>query len=349
MQFQPHCEQCFRTPFDGEDDEFRKFLSCEVCKSAFFCSESCQSAGLSEHQKHQCSDLKEHILCESLKRLFTMQSGDLAVQMPMEHSLSFYQPLSSCRSWKDYFDFSENPLADCIDAEFKAIPGDETNLTAWRGLKLATDATSFILTILAGLEHSIQDLADRTTLTIHIVGASQQEFKLASMNEELLHWLPQLQHLTIGYIGPDFVHLGNELLSATCCPQCTATGRSRHMFGSDILYHDFCDKDQLSTQYPPDLLIAFNSGHADTERDRWTPTLGKLIQMGIPVVFTTYNRHEAMEEADVLRSLGAAFTLHPEENRWRGMLPYFETFATRYELYYHNYWWYAVMGRTQHI
>lgn len=67
--------------------------------------------------------------------------------------------------------------------------------------------------------------------------------------------------------------------------------------------------------------------------------------MGTPAVFTAYNRQEAVAGAEKLDGLGAAFTLRPEENKWKDLMPYPETFAKRYEIYYKNFWWYLVKGQ----
>lgn len=61
-----------------------------------------------------------------------------------------------------------------------------------------------MLTILAGLEEVYPDLAAREVLTIHIIGATQEEAQIQMMNEELLHILPSLKRLVVGYIGPEF-------------------------------------------------------------------------------------------------------------------------------------------------
>ena len=73
-------------------------------------------------------------------------------------------------------------------------------LQACHFLKSAVDSSSFILTILTGLESEILNLASRTEITIHIIGADWEEIRRGSMTEELYHLLPNLERLVVGYV-----------------------------------------------------------------------------------------------------------------------------------------------------
>lgn len=53
-----------------------------------------------------------------------------------------------------------------------------------------------------------------------------------------------------------------------------------------------------------------------------------------------------MDEERVFNDLGAHFSKRPAENPWRGVLPKFDMFMERYDVYYFNYYWYIVKGRT---
>lgn len=323
-------------------------MKCEDCDMAFFCSDACRSTSLDSHQQQRCSDLQEHAACETVKIQSIKDTGELGVLMPTEGPRSSYVPLSTLQSWKEYFDFSGNPLAPAINKDFQPLKDDAEVKTIWRLLKLATESSSFILTILAGLESAIPDLASRTSLTLHFLGPDLQELKIMRLHEELLHLLLNLQHLIVGLVGPDFPITGKDSEKATSvesCPECKTAGRTRQIFFSRSLYHDFCSKNPLAVKHPPDMLVAFNSGHADAESHSWQPTLKRILDTGTPAVFTTYNQKEALEEASVLKNLGAKFLVRPEQNRWRGLIPCFESFEARYETYHQNFWWYVVKGR----
>lgn len=152
VRFQPHCENCFRTPFDIDEQESKKLMKCEHCNLAFFCSEDCRSASLPEHRQKKCSALQQYAACEVEKNLFMKETGKRIVQMLTKLPRTSYQPLTSLRSWKDYFEFSYNPLVESIDEAFRPIADVPNSSRASRLLTLATNPSSFVLTILAGLE-----------------------------------------------------------------------------------------------------------------------------------------------------------------------------------------------------
>ena len=194
---------------------------------------------------------------------YIKKTGEAMIQLPSEHPHHTYKPLYTAQSWKEFFDFSP---AD----------GEETSLHACRFLRVAVDSSSFIFTVLAGLESEIPDLASRTKLTIHIVGADYQEIRRASITEELYHLLPKLQVLVVGYVGPDVgsTHGSTKkILEFECCPDCQEMGRSpRQAFLAEGLYHHFAESD-LFAKYHPDLIVAFHSGHAESQVQEWRPTL----------------------------------------------------------------------------
>ena len=57
-------------------------------------------------------------------------------------------------------------------------------------------------TILSGLEHTILDLATRSSLRIDMVGADPEELLAQRLNENILHYCPNLIKLTIRFVGP---------------------------------------------------------------------------------------------------------------------------------------------------
>ena len=275
------------------------------------------------------------------------ETGEAMIQLPSESPRYTYKALHTARSWKDYFeDVSESPFGQFINTDFSPAKDDKVFLHACRFLKVAVDSSSLVLTILAGLESDIPDLASRTKLTIHVVGADDQEIRRARMTEELYHLLPELQALVVGYVGPDVgsAHANaTKLLDFDCCPKCQNMNRSsRQAFLANDLYHDFVES-ELFANYPPDLIVAFHSGHAKVST--WQPTLQSILDLDIPAVFTTYNKQEALDEEQSLDDMGAHFSSRLAENPWRGVLPMFDVFVGQYDVYYCNYYWYIVKGR----
>ncbi|CAD6583610.1 MAG: hypothetical protein ASARMPRED_001369 [Alectoria sarmentosa] len=350
VQRQPKCETCLRTPFDLVDPATFRLTPCDDCKLAFFCSPSCRAEGLELHQQNQCSLLEDAGACELIKMEHIKETGEAMIQLPTENPRRTYISLGTVQTWKGYFEtISDSPFASIITEDFSPAGDDEKSLSACRFLKVAVDSSSLILTILAGLESEIPSLTSRTKLTIHMIGADKHEIRLASMTEELYHLLPNLERLVVGYVGPDVGPSHGDttkLLEFQCCPECQKMGRSsRQAFLADDLYHDFAKSD-LFAKYPPDLIVALHSGHAESQTDRWRPTLQCMLDLGVPAVFTTYNQNEAVEEEQSFKNLGAHFSRRFAENPWRGVLPMFDMFTERYDVFYHNYYWYIVKGRT---
>jgi len=329
------------------DKDFR-LVSCTDCKLAFFCSSECRSKSEQEHRVRQCADLKEHGEIELVRIKHTEATGEVAIQLPTQSPRTTYRPLSSAMNWKEFFeDISSSPFGSYITKDFGPADDNAEYQRICRFLKAAVDTSTYILTILAGLESELADLVSRTSLTIHIVGATEQELATGRMTEELFHLLPNLRNLMVGYIGPDIGDREglSELLDFECCPNCQAMGRPpRKFFMTNALYHDFTQS-RLFTQHPPDLIVAFHSGHYEAETTTWWPTVDRILDLGIPTLFTTYNEQEAVEEEKVLERKGAHFTKRMEKNRWSGVLPYFDNFVERYATYYLNGYWYIVKGR----
>ncbi|KAK4690991.1 hypothetical protein P7C71_g5918, partial [Lecanoromycetidae sp. Uapishka_2] len=199
--------------------------------------------------------------------------------------------------------------------------------------------------MLAGLQSEIPDLPRRASLTVHVVGATEEELLGMAMAEELLHLLPNLEDVVVGYVGPELgIKKGpTKLQDLECCPECQGMGRTRKIFLSDSLYHDFTHS-SIFDSYKPDLIIAYHSGHHEVETDTWWPTLNLILDSGTPAVFTTYNEQEALGEEKVFDGMGARFTKRMEKNRWSGVLPYFDNTGERYAKYYLNNYWYIVKG-----
>lgn len=260
-----------------------------------------------------------------------------------------YIPLSTAKTWKAYFEnISDKSESQYITNEFSPAPGGPQNENICRILKLSTNASTNALTLIAGLEATFPDLIARTCLTIHIVGANSQELLAQRLNEELLHLLPNLQTLVVGYVGPDMPSksTGDELEDFGCCPACTGANRTRSVFMKRELYHEFA-KTRLFASYPTDLIAAFHPGFSQEEVDSWRPTLERILDLDVPSVFTNYNVDEATEEEEILLKLGARFLKKPEENQWRGRYPYLDPATEPYAIYYLNYFWYIVKGKVE--
>ena len=238
-------------------------------------------------------------------------------------------------------------MSSMITEDFFPARKDIVSERACACLMLAAESSSLLITILAGLESELFDLASRAKLTIHVVGAGELEIRRASMMEELYHLLPNLQILVVGYVGPDVRPIHGDIgkiLEFGCCFKCQGMNRSpRQAFLANYPYHDFTKSD-LFLKYPPDLIVAFHTGHARSLE--WQPTLNRILDLEVPAVFTTYNVQLALDEEQSFNSMNAHFSKRPAENRWRGVIPKPDFAMKRYDMFYVNYYWYIVKGRT---
>ena len=301
--------------------------------------------------------------------LGALRIADSSVSLPTKHPRSTYVQLSSLTSWRDYFELSKDPTAGCISTTNRVTSVDSETVIRYIDLKNTSKEMTCVLTILAGLEATITDLDTKSALTIHLVGAAQWEMSKIMLTEELLHLCPSLKHLKIGYVGPDNVYFdystiayvgpddvyfdysngvssppSRESSSLDCCKECEGNGRSNCFFAYRGLYHEFLTTD-LATHHPPDLIVAFTTGHQVSCIDSWAPTLKQILALNKPAVFTTYNAKEASEEEAAFDNLGASYIMRPQINTWHGLVGFYERSGPKNILWYKNLYWYIVKGQ----
>ncbi|KAL8785747.1 MAG: hypothetical protein Q9195_008513 [Heterodermia aff. obscurata] len=291
--------------------------------------------------------MQELKICETILIKSIEVEGHNAVQLPTMGPRRTYKPLSSAKSWYEYFkDLNGTDSIEFVKPDFTPRDSNPNSVAVCNMLKLASDSVSTVLTALAALELTIPDLSQRDRLTIHVLGGTARELMILRLNEEFLHLLPNLRLVTVGYIGPDTLsETGKgQLLPSECCQYCKAAGRKRQVFLRKRLYHE-CDEASLFPEFPPDLIMACNSGHADEETESWRPTLERILAKDIPAVFTTFTEQEAIDEQTVFGRMGAHFVQTCEKNRWHGLVPKIENFGARYEVFYYNHYTYIVKGK----
>ena len=222
-------------------------------------------------------------------------TGKVGLQLPTPFPMGAYWPPSGLEGWHKYFAFIvQVPGLEKLYKDLSPRDNSPEAQNASSLFKVASEQTSATLTVVAALEAILPDLETRSTLTIHIIGAIEQEFKDLLMNEEYLHLLPASKTLVVGYFGPDLPIPTDEtpLLDQDCCPECKKQGRCKKMFCVRGLYHEYKDI-ELARNYPPDILVAFHSGFAQVEQASWRPTVQHILDSGTPAAFTTYIEQEA--------------------------------------------------------
>lgn len=271
-----------------------------------------------------------------------------------------FTPLASASTWLDYFsDISDKGVA-CHNLGDNLSPDEPScesmTSTEFRAterigkrLSLATESMSIPMTIIAALEDTMPDLQSRTTLSIHLVGASSRELGDIVLFEELLHLLPNLQHIEVVLAGPESPgeegdgNAGSELVEMDCCATCTSRGRTRTCRLFRGVYDAFGSSPVFTK---PDLAVLFHSGRSQKEVESWKPTTRFLIDQEILTLCTTYTEREAVEETEELDELGVKLLVRPEVNKWKAMVPIPKWWEGKeHDVFYVNFYRYVFQGR----
>ena len=117
--------------------------------------------------------------------------------------------------------------------------------------------------------------------------------------EYLAHRLPALKSLDIRFIGPRMEENNNTTKLAETCDGCSKLGRVISHDFYKMSYQQFRELEDFSA---PDLVLVQNCGFHESPLDskEWTEGwagLGSLLHSnGVPVIFTSYTRTEALED-----------------------------------------------------
>ena len=212
---------------------------CEQCELVSACGECTL-----QHSPKVCKQYQEMNRIDVFRIAHFELTGKASIYLPAEPRTS-YKPLSSAANWADYyFNISGRCIAlepllqrvlrqDLASEEVEGVLEGATpdEIHAVRqfnlSLKLATDALSRPLSIIAALEDI--GLVSKEKITLHVIGAAGKEMAEMMLMEELPHLLPSLNHLDILYIGPNTPVLNSpfeyETIDMDCCPTCKSRNR----------------------------------------------------------------------------------------------------------------------------
>jgi splicing suppressor protein 51 len=274
-----------------------------------------------------------------------LETKQTSVDMPTAAPRSTYIPLSSATSWGYFFStISDKSMTKgLLSPDLKPLVG---NIEMACAMTAATDKSSRMLTIIAGLETVFPNLATKEDLTLHIIGASAMELDTLMMFEEIMHLLPALRKLHCVFVGIELPNPvdGNSRVLLNSCPNCSASGRQRSMEMWRGAYHDVITKSKLPR---PDMAVAFHTGSSQDAVEQWAPTLKYLANAEHATIFTTYNEDEMKGETTILKALGAEFIVPGERNKWQGMTPKLEIAEeNENSIFYDHMYWYVLAGKT---
>ena len=149
----------------------------------------------------------------------------------------------------------------------------------------------------------IEDFGKRTSLVVHIVGASIYEIIGIIKWEYLAHRLPALKDLHLVFVGPeldpeDDTGTGEEAVVVQC-EECEKLGRRITQQTRSMTYQAFRRRQPTAV---PDLVLVQNCGFHEYEvgssgwQEGWVGLPSLLHDNKAPVIFTSYTRGEAMRD-----------------------------------------------------
>lgn len=321
------CAICYKTEFQSA--VYRRFSACDGCQLVHWCSQECQQRIPTAHTVQDCTEMRnlravERVLIDYAIARKSQKKITLFTQFPR----TTYIPLSHIKDWDDY----HRRIYPEIDQDLRPLTMEigsshPNPATASAALKqVVTDATSIPVTIIAGLEASIPNISDRKELIIHILGASDKETQGLALMDEILHFFPRLKTLRISYVGPEIDQAIIERYSDpnknTACPSCQPRGLFRSGTFWSSTYHDFVSRNGGARMVKPDLIVAMNTGFSEVDVDSWRQSIEVVLKLGVPALFTAYQREEAFQEHLLLSGRSDVEFLVPfQENKWGGVIP----------------------------
>ncbi|KAJ6497683.1 hypothetical protein C8R45DRAFT_1094028 [Mycena sanguinolenta] len=319
------CVACYRTEFQWSPST--TFDCCSSCKLVHWCPDHAKSDSKSTlHTPEDCAELKNLFSAERVLIDYALARKSARKIIIHSEPRRSHIPIVQLTSWKDYLRRIHPTLGELLEPLTDEIGGSHPNrATARDALKrVVLEGTSFVATVMYGLEMAFPDVAQRGSLTIHFVGAASYEIDGLGLMEELLHHLPKLKLLKLHYVGPEIspnAILGNtDSTRNWACPLCEAKGRKRFNVLSTLPYHDYIAQNPSAPK--PDLVVGLNTGFSEVDVDSWKKSVKAILRLGVPTLFTAYQKEEALLERKMLQRIGGVeFVLPAEENKWRGTIP----------------------------
>ncbi|KAJ8075506.1 hypothetical protein PM082_021136 [Marasmius tenuissimus] len=309
---------------------------CSTCQSVFYCSEEHWKSARPMHAtlpaeggfdcgRTQCQLLDDIRIDSSFMATMTEGSGML-VWYPSRIKQQ-WEPLRDGQARKNWEDEYAELLKEHFGNEMtQSKETEEASLPP--SLRAISVGLSMPMTILYALQrlNADEEWARKPELTIHVIGASsEKEVPAAVVFDEILHRLPELEHLRLVFVGPDIKHVIKALRRPNTlkpeymdpCEGCLRQNRKRTHELHAMLYHEYVEN--LDSKFmKPDLAVAFNSGANTYQDDSWKETIELLVKRKIPSAFTSFSEDEARDVTDVLKDAGATLIpgMGPVRNPW---------------------------------
>lgn len=261
------CNICF-------SNDVKQLQVCAKCLCVSYCSKDHKEKDKERHSK-DCSELR---VCFEIDKslLEAVGFGDIPFSDPV-----------SC-------DFPGSP--SCLEDIKTYSESLLQNLGTIEG-RVLTDIMSAPMTIVQ-LLYSL-DLASKSSLSIEIVGAGGFEMQYFEKWEQLLHWLPVVNTLSLTFVGPD---VEGQLGCMNLCELCVSRKVDLKIVCSTEFYHDF-----INIHSRPDLIVAFNAGFTENIqckiKDTWKNSIPEMLKRNCPILVTSYTHKESKSDLNRVQSL----------------------------------------------
>lgn len=214
--------------------------------------------------------------------------------------------VDAVRSWEDYL---------ALYAPAAAAAGRCELIADERAVRLASSAFSFVLTLAAFLPRLLPDCSPAHEVALHVIGARAEAMMPDYLWDELALLHPDLPGIEITLVG-DHVPRSRRAQSARGLPLQVDAVRG--------LYHDT----ELPSAREPNAFILFNPGIGHPLlRERWGPTIKKLLESGKPILLTSFSASDQERDVVELHKLAANlgcshhidFLVQPQVNPFRSL------------------------------
>lgn len=300
-------------------NDVKQLRVCSKCLCVSYCSEDHKEKDKDRHSK-DCSELK---VCFEIDKslLEAVGFGDIPFSDPV--SIDFPQSASCLEEIKKY---SESLMENLGTIEGRVL----------------IDVMSPPMTIV----HNVysMELAANKSLSIELVGAGGFEMQYFEKWEQLLHWLPALEKLTLTFVGPDAGEFESNL---KLCESCLSRNVDLKIVRSSQLYHDF-----INVNSRPDLIVAFNAGFTENIqskiKDTWKDTIPEILKRNCPFLVTSYTHKESKNDLGRVQALvkNVNVIMECQKNMFSASKPLqdweLHDDETVPQVYYKNYYLFAV-------
>ncbi|XP_033217086.1 uncharacterized protein LOC117172900 isoform X2 [Belonocnema kinseyi] len=150
------------------------------------------------------------------------------------------------------------------------------------------------LTLLYGIQKL--NLTSASSLTIHVIGATNEEFRCVGYWEILLHWLPKLKEIKVAFVGPEIN--GPFQLAITACESCNFVSKKPALVSSRRSRYDEYFASKFYSK--PDIIVGYNLDLHESElglsESTWKETILTLKMVEAPFILTAGTEDRARKD-----------------------------------------------------